>query len=278
MVFLNKRLSFLFFTLIFLSFRSSYCFERPIVVLITSYNNVDWYQRNLDHVFSQDYSNYRVIYIDDCSPDGTGDLVEQYIAERGLEDKIILIKNEERMFKMYNLVFAVHNLCDDDEIILDHDGDDWFSRNDALSIINAAYEGPNVWMTYGNWGGYPKPEVSNCKEIPAYVIRNSSYRDYWWVTSQQRTFYAWLFKKIKIEDLYYNGDFVKADIDTAYMFPLLEMSGGKFKFIRDIIYIYNRACVNTVDENDVRKQLLREESRFNRARARYSKLRAAPVF
>src|SRR3989304_6153185 len=45
--------------------------EKPIVVVIPSYNNKQWYQKNLDSVLTQNYHNFRIIFIDDASPDGT---------------------------------------------------------------------------------------------------------------------------------------------------------------------------------------------------------------
>lgn len=53
--------------------------QKPIVVIVPSYNNRNHYQRNLDSIVLQNYTNYHVIYIDDVSPDGTGALVRSYI-------------------------------------------------------------------------------------------------------------------------------------------------------------------------------------------------------
>ena len=69
--------------------------EKHFIVLIPSYKNSQWYKKNLDSIFMQKYSNYHILYIDDCSPDGTGDLVEKYIKEKKQEHKVILIKNTE---------------------------------------------------------------------------------------------------------------------------------------------------------------------------------------
>jgi len=234
----------IFFCVLFVCF-SSYAeeqyYERPMTILITSHNNKDWYKKNLDMVFSQNYSNYRVIYIDDCSSDKTGDLVEQYIKERDLEDRVLLIKNKKRMFKWYNFYHAVHEYCDDNDIVLDHDGDDWLACNDALRIINDAYTDPNVWLTYGSFFKFPNGEKGHCAAFPKQVIKNCSYRKYnKWVASQQRTFYAWLFKLVKVEDFMYRGDFIRASGDVAYMLAILEMADGRFKFIRDMIYVHNK--------------------------------------
>jgi len=241
---MNRKKNVLFFVVLTASFFSPdfWAQDRPMVLVVTSYNNAQWYKKNLDAVFSQEYSNYRVIYVDDASPDGTGDLVEQYIAQRGLEDKVTLIKNEKRMFKMYNFYHAVHECCDDDEIVFDHDGDDWFCRNDALSIINEAYEDSNVWLTYGSYKDFPRGKRGdNSRQIPREWVEKSSYRENIWVTSHQKTFYAWLFKRIPMDAFLYEDEFIRAANDLAFMFPMLEMAGGRFKYIDQVIYTYNTA-------------------------------------
>ena len=50
-------------------------------IVVPSYKNVksNLYLRNLDSIFMQDYDNYHVVYIDDASPDQTGEYVKQYI-------------------------------------------------------------------------------------------------------------------------------------------------------------------------------------------------------
>jgi hypothetical protein len=39
--------------------------ENPLVVIIPSYKNAKYYKQNLDSVFNQNYTNYRVIYVAD---------------------------------------------------------------------------------------------------------------------------------------------------------------------------------------------------------------------
>ncbi len=65
-------------------------------VIVTSYNNVksQLYLRNLDSIFMQNYQNYHVVYIDDASPDRTGEFVKQYLEEKKIpEKKIQVIRN-----------------------------------------------------------------------------------------------------------------------------------------------------------------------------------------
>jgi len=238
----NKNRRFIFIFLIFLSQtddllslveNSELCF----VIIIPSYNNKNWYERNLDSVLVQRYKKYLVIYLDDDSSDGTGELVQKYIDEHDVDNKITLIKNTKRRGALANLYYAIHS-CDDNEIIVNLDGDDWFAHEKVLSILSHAYRDVNVWLTYGQyidlWGG-----IGCCRKIDQHIIRQNLYRKEPNVASHLRTFYAWLFKEIKLKDLLYRGAFFSMTWDWAMMYPMLEMSGRRFKFIPNILYVYN---------------------------------------
>ena len=242
--------------------------EKKIVVVIPSYDNVEWYRKNLDSIFNQKYSNWRAIYIDDCSSDETGKLVENYVIEKGFQDKIVIICNEVRCLALANLYYAIHS-CEDDEIIVMLDGDDWFAHDDVLWIVNKVYQDPNVWLTYGQyshpWGG-----LGCNRTIDKEVIEKNAYRDGPLIASHLRTCYAWLFKCIKKEDLLHNGSFFPMTWDWALMFPMLEMSGGRFKFIREILYIYNTE--NQINDNKVNPKLQQELEKIIQEKERYNPL------
>ena len=93
--------------------------ERKIVVIIPSYKNSKWYERNLSSVLSQEYNNYRVIYTDDCSPDKTGELVEDFRDKNDFDNMEVII-NKARVGAMENLYNMIHS-CDDDEIVIGSD-------------------------------------------------------------------------------------------------------------------------------------------------------------
>lgn len=214
--------------------------EKPIVVVIPSFNNKNWYQRNLDSVFIQKYDNYRVIFIDDASPDCTGLFVKSYIKQWDQEDRVTLIQNEKRNGALANIYKAVH-MCEPQEIIVTLDGDDWFYDDEVLSKLNAVYSDPDVWMTYGQFVHYPCGSAGWASELPAHVIESNGYREYNWVTTHLRTFYAGLFQKIKKDDLLLDGAFFPMAWDLAFMFPMLEMAGFHSRFIPDTLYVYNIA-------------------------------------
>jgi len=213
--------------------------QKSIVIFIPSYNNALWYKQNLDSVFAQQYQNYRVIYIDDCSTDNTGNLVEQYIKERGQQQRVTLIKNTKRKLAMANIYTAVH-LCDDDALMVSLDGDDWFAHDNVLNVINNAYQDPYVWLTYGNYTEWPdNADPQFTTPVPQDIIKHNNFRHFKGNTAQPRTFYAWLFKQIKLKDLFFEGTFVPMSCDIAYPVPMFEMAGSNFKCIMDVLYVHN---------------------------------------
>jgi glycosyltransferase involved in cell wall biosynthesis len=207
------------------------------VVVVCSYNNASRYKKNLDSIFSQKYSNYRVIYTDDCSPDGTGKLVSEYIKKHSVEDKITLIQNENRMYQLYNMWSAIHS-CQDHEIIMIVDGDDYLAHDMVMQRINYEYQTKDILLTYGQFKHLRSGKIGFCKNFPTRIIESKSYRKGPWISSHLRTFYAGLFKQIQQEDLMREDKFFQASADQATMIPMLEMADGRVSFIKDILYIY----------------------------------------
>ena len=86
------------------------------------------------------------------------------------------------------------------------DGDDWFAHDMVLERLNEIYADPEIWLTYGSYIEYPNYgySVANfAQPVPKRIFEKQSIREYTrkhWCFCQLRTFYASLFKKIKIED------------------------------------------------------------------------------
>ena len=237
MRFLCYLFTFLFFSTFYAKNKAH---EKHFVVIIPSYNNQEWVKQNLTSVFDQNYSNYEIVYIDDCSTDNTFEKVLSITQENQQEHRVKIIRNMQRKGALANLYHAIH-ACDNDAIIVCLDGDDWLSGPHVLATLNNYYTSENIWLTYGNYRIYQDNTWGICSEYAATTIATNNYRyDCAWRASHLRTFYAGLFKKIKLEDLLYKGNFYTVAWDLGLMFPMLEMSGGKFAFIQEPLYIYNR--------------------------------------
>ncbi len=222
------------------------------VILITSFNNEKYARRNLDSVVKQRSSKpYQVLIIEDGSSDATGKIMDDYVKEHKLSDSFVkIIHNKERVGSaLENIYNAVHNHIPDHKVVVCCDGDDTLSFNGVLERLEQEYRDPDVWMTYGRFIVYPACEFwSRCWGYPEEVIQECGFRKHWWnVPSHLKTFRAKLFKKIKKEDLLYEGKFYKKAWDMAMLYPMLEMSApvhpmakNHSVFIADtVLYVYN---------------------------------------
>jgi glycosyltransferase involved in cell wall biosynthesis len=276
--------------------------EKPMVIVIPSYNNIQWYQDNLASILNQQYGNYRCIYINDCSTDGTGEAVKRYLDRIGIhyreiffddrfseslmekndkfiqmvtEEKhpFILIHNLNRCGALANLYRAIHS-CQNTEIIVTVDGDDWLYDDQVLKRLNETYSLNDIWFTHGCLIEYPWGRVTWSEPIPYGIIERHEFRKFK-CPSHLRTFYAWLFKKIKLEDFLYQGNFFAMAWDMAIMYPLAEMSGFRHAYIHEVNYVYNMA--NHINDNKVDPQLQNHLDQLIRNKPPYQRLEKAEI-
>jgi len=248
--------------------------QKSIVIITASYKNAEWYQWNLNSVFNQDYKNWHLVYVDDCSPDGTGELVEAYVKECGFQNKVTVIRNKHRCGAMSNQYFAIHQFCKPTDIVIILDGDDWLAHAGVFSYVDDVYADGNTWLTYGQFREYPSGSLGFCCPMPAEIVANNAFREFGFPPSHLRTFYAGLFQKIRIEDLTHEGAFFSMCADIAAMFPMIEMACDHFKFIPDVLLGYNEG--NPINDFKVSKPLQRSLDLKIRSLPRYEKI-ASPV-
>jgi glycosyltransferase involved in cell wall biosynthesis len=235
------------------------------VVLICSYNNARWYQANVLSVLSQTYSDYRVIYIDDCSSDGTADLVEELVNFLGFKSKVTIIRNSKRKLKMQNMYEVIHTLCKPEEIIVELDGDDMLATCTTLATLSTYYKNNDTLMTYGSYINFPYKGLINTSPLPKEIIASNAVRKHKWVTSHLKSYYTWLFNMIPEDHLKVNGKFVPMTADLAYMFSMLELAGPRAQHCKEIMYIYNTTSpINDDKVNIELQESLAQQLRFKK--------------
>jgi len=239
-------------------------------IVIPSYNNERWCIGNLKSCLSQNYPNFTIYYVDDCSDDKTGVLIDSYVKKHHLENKCIVIHNKSRRGALANLDMVIRTL-DPKKVVVTVDGDDILAHPRVLNILASIYANPSIWLTYGSWKSEPKGFVCPCQPIPREISQANAFRSWQWVASQLRTFYAGLFQKIKPEDLLYEGKYFPTTWDLAMMFPMLEMaSKSHFQYVPDIVYIYN--VINPINDFRAHKELQMKLTNYIRAKAPYKPL------
>ncbi len=217
---------------------NTYNGQKEFAIVVPTHNNSRFCIRNLESVAHQDYENYHVYIVDDGSTDDTYKKIDTYIEEHKLQDNITLIHNEKRMGAAANY-YTIINAIPGHVIVLNVDGDDFLAHEQVLTKLNEVYGNQNIWMTYGQFRQYPSQEIGFCKPIAKRFILEHNYRDSEWLATHLRTYYAWLFHHIRVQDMCYEGEFLPMCADRAIVYPLLEMCAGHFRCIDEVLYIYN---------------------------------------
>lgn len=216
--------------------------NNSFLIIIPSYNNEKWYEKNLMSVFNQNYPLWRIIYVNDCSTDSTSKLVKEFVAKNNMEKKVQVIDNEKQMYQAYSRHRA-YMLANKDEICCFLDGDDFLFDEHVLLHLNRLYRnGYNC--TYGRFTVYEDGKFTQpfgTEEFPKEVVQNKSYRKYPWISQHLRTCRANLIQNIPIEHIKdFNGNWLRYCTDLAEMFWILENSNGKHTNSNKLLYIYNK--------------------------------------
>ena len=266
------RLSYLNLNPILIDFKRTLINQNKFVFIISSYNNSLWYLKNLDSIKHQTYKNWRVIYVDDKSNDNTYDLVNKYINDNKLNNKIKLIKNDKNYKQGYSRYIAFKE-CDDNEICCLLDGDDWLYDNSVLEKLNNLYNKNDISITYGKFRYFENNKLKNSSGFQSYpetIIENNSYQHYsTWVACHMRTGYAQLFKSYPYEYLLdFNDELISASTDVNEMMWILCNSDGKHMNTGFLTYIYNKDA-SLLNENSYYNKELNKKTELYRNEIMY---------
>jgi glycosyltransferase involved in cell wall biosynthesis len=217
------------------------------VILICSWNNEMYAEENLRSAcFQKSSLPYQVIYVNDCSTDRTGEIVENFVRENNLQSMVTIVHNKENVGPLLNYYNAIHSLIPDGKVVVNLDGDDMLINNEVLLFLEKVYEDKDVWITYGNCLEYPamKP-CEGLKQVPENVINEKLFRKVSMPGHHLRTFKSELFKKIRKESLMRDGSFFRTGGDHAMLYPMMEMSTpykpgmpNHSRFIKEILYYW----------------------------------------
>jgi glycosyltransferase involved in cell wall biosynthesis len=183
---------------------------------------------------NQSYKDFKCYITDDLSTDNSVAIVKELIKD---DDRFILIENKEKHYQVGNYDQVIRNNpnINDNDIIVEVDGDDWLPDEDVFKRIHDVYKNDDVWITNGSFVfSNGSQGFSRKQDIP--YLRVSSFS-----ASHMRTWRAFLWRNIKEDDLKdETGTYWSAAGDTSFMFPMLEMAGEEhYHFLEDINYVYN---------------------------------------
>ena len=119
---------------------------------------------------AQEYSNFRVVLVDDCSTDDTASLISDLLREKGADmARYVLVRNEERMMAMWNIRNAARQYCKAEDIMMVVDGDDQLIGRQVFKLFNAVMHREKVWFAYSNFLDSSK-NVGFSRAIPSSAV------------------------------------------------------------------------------------------------------------
>lgn len=209
-------------------------------VIVPSFNSVDFIGKTLHSIEIQNYKNYDVCVIDDCSTiQSQRDIITEY-CKRNNWQSLFNKKNYGALYGLVNAIPLLH--CQDDDVVIVIDGDDWLAHDNVFTKLHQVYSENDLLLTWGQCEIYPagKTPMKYAQPIPDMVIEQKLFRDIPFVFWHPATFKYYLWRHIHDKDLRdVNGEYFRVLKDKATLFPILEMAGKKIRFIDETLYIYN---------------------------------------
>jgi len=214
-------------------------------IIVPVYNAEEYIERCLLSIVGQDYKNYDVTVIDDCSTDRTIEIAQKY--------PVKIHRNEFRSWSGLTGMIPVIKGFDPQDIIMEVDGDDpGLADANVLSFLNTVYQ-EDVWLTYGQfkplsekYNGFCCPfglieGRKNLEREEVFVTTDTYRASGMWITSHLRTWKKWLWANINEDDFKdEDGNLFVTCSDCSSMYPMIEMAGEEhIKFIDKILYVYN---------------------------------------
>lgn len=221
-----------------------------MIVVTTLYNAEQYVTRCIGSMMGQTFRDFKCYITDDMSTDNSVNVVKDLIEG---DDRFILIENKSKFYQVgnYDQVIRDNPDIDDNEIVIEVDGDDWLPDSKTFQRIVDVYENQDIWIANGSF------RYSDGRKGFAAPPRSiDTIRQEVFTASHLRTWRAFLWRAIDQDYLKdENGNWWDASGDLAFMYPMIEMAGDEhYHFMTEINYIYNEE--NPLNEHKVNMPLV----------------------
>ena len=144
--------------------------HRSFVIIVTGHNNGATLEKTLHSIFSQIYDDFRVIYIDDASTDGSFEFAQELINKSGQEPRVHLIRNEQRLGEFASFKEA-GQLCSDDAILVMVKEGEYLAHEWVLNRLNQYYVDPDLWKATSQFCEFPSYQLSKNLSLETAVAK-----------------------------------------------------------------------------------------------------------
>lgn len=120
--------------------------QLPLCIVVVGKNNEKILPAMYESIKRQNYTNYRVVHIDDNSNDDTINVAIKYLKSNPfLRDRVTIVTQRYQRNALYNRNFGVNEFCQDGDIVIDMDSDDWIVGTQVFQLVNSLYQAGNVY-------------------------------------------------------------------------------------------------------------------------------------
>ncbi len=198
--------------------------DRHFTIIVSSDTSFNTCEKTLHSILEQTYQNFSVFYIDNGSEKTTSTILKQW-QESGKLPQLSILQNREGKALLQNLYETIY-LLGREEVVLFLSGDSWLCNKEVLHTLNKWYK------TYAVWAlcmPYQKSIDKTTSHLP--LLFSSCLRRVQLKEPFTLCFYAGLFQKIAVKDLFFKGGFLGKNSQEAYLFPMLEMAQNHAAFL-----------------------------------------------
>ena len=237
-----------------------------IIIVTTVYNAAKYVDKCIGSIMGQSLTDFKCYITDDISTDNSVSIIKDLIKD---DERFILIENKIKFYQPGNYDQVIRNNpeIDDNDIIVEIDGDDWLPSSSVLKRVEELYNDNDVWIANGSFRysdgrvGFAAPPKS------IENIRNEAF-----TASHLRTWRAFLWRAIDQDYLKDdNGIYWEVAGDLAFMYPMIEMAGNEhYRFMSEINYIYNEE--NPMNDHKVNHGKVNKIVNILKNKPKYSKL------
>jgi len=221
--------------------------QQHLVIITPFYNAASYIEHCILSVASQNYDNYTMWLVDDCSTDNGHKVAEKTIENlpASIQNKFKLQSRITNWGAVHNQISIIREHCTDGDIILQLDGDDSLVNDpNIFQFYNNLYH-EEVEFTYGSCWSLADQIPLVAQPYPKHIRDTKQYRKYLFAWNMPYT-HLRTFRKIlinKLPDNVFkdkNGEWYRAGGDTSIFYNIIEQSDpNRIRAIPNIVYKYN---------------------------------------
>jgi glycosyltransferase involved in cell wall biosynthesis len=115
-----------------------------VTVLIPNYNHAPYLNQRIDSVLNQTYQDFEVIILDDCSPDNSREVIEQYRNHPRVSQIVFNETNSGTTFKQWEKGIGLAQ----GKYIWLAESDDWCEPNLLEVLVSGMHNNPRCVLAY----------------------------------------------------------------------------------------------------------------------------------